>query len=137
MLEVDRDAVVEEFRRDLVDRVALVVRRIVDQDGDRPERLAHLLDRAPERRDVGDVAMLVVQRPLPAEVGLKLLRRRVGDVEKSDPGALRGEATHDRLADAHRAAGDQHDAVLQAGVDRIVGHGFLKARCSSFELLSA
>ena len=41
--------------------VALIMRGVVDQDGDRPERFADILDRTPERGDIGDVAMLVMQ----------------------------------------------------------------------------
>jgi hypothetical protein len=67
--------------------------------------------------DVGHVAMFVVQCRLRADVGLKLLRGLVGDIEEADLDSLAREATHDRLADAHRAAGDQHHTVLQARVD--------------------
>src|SRR5262249_6621872 len=125
MLEIGGDPFVPERRRYVVDLVALVMRGIVDEDCDRPERTAHLLDGALERRDVRHIAMLVVDRCRRSEIGLQLPRRLVRDVEKSNFCALRREGAHDGLANAHGAAGNERDPALEARITRSLPEAFI------------
>ena len=54
--QVHREAIVPVLRRHRLDRVPLVVGRVVDQHADRPEPRLRLGDRRAERRDVSQVA---------------------------------------------------------------------------------
>ncbi len=102
-----------------VGRMALVVRGVVDQDGDRPEGVAHARDRGAQRRDVGEIRVLEVYARAAAA-------QFVG--EGADWASLMSmkaifafccdEAAHDRLADARAAAGDEHGLARKVAVGR-------------------
>ena len=99
--------------------MALVVRGVVDQDGDRPEGAAHPRDRGPQRRDVGEIRVLEAYARAAAVqfvgegAGLGLL-----DVDEGGLRLLLDEAAHDRLADARAAAGDEHGLARKVAVGR-------------------
>jgi hypothetical protein len=60
MFQVDGDPFVPILRRDVLDRVTVVRARVIDQNGDRPERLADAGDRASQGADVAQIGMLEV-----------------------------------------------------------------------------
>src|SRR6266540_900808 len=107
MAKIDGERGVPVVRRDAIERVAVVARRVVDEHADRPERRGGGGDGAAQRGDVADVAMPVAHA---GAVGERA-RRRVVDVDEGDAAALRGERAHDRRADARRTAGNEYRAA--------------------------
>ena len=118
MAQVDRDALIPEVRRHLVERMAIVARGVVHQHRDGPELRRHTLDGPLIGRDIADVARdeqrhgeaprldPVDQRP----------RGRLVDVDEADPGTLLGEMLDDRGADAGAAARDEYGPPREAGI---------------------
>jgi hypothetical protein len=128
MLEIHRYPVVPVLRRHQFGRVPFVMRRVVDENRDRPVDLAGFRDARAQRGDIRDVDMSKVSGKslagkLPRETDARLVR----DIEEDDGRFLAREATHDRFPDAGCATGDQHDFAGEIGIDG--DHGFLK-RCS-------
>src|SRR5215207_4112120 len=128
MVEIGGQALAPIFRRHLVDGVAVVSGRVVDEDRDGPDRVA----RAPDGRlKGGDVAHVAV---LEMHALAQFLRQSLAGlgivVEDGDLAALGMERTRDALPDAAGAAGDENGLVLQGAVDGL-GHGTLVCRRSS------
>jgi hypothetical protein len=124
VLEVDRNALVEELRRHVLELVAEVVRGVIDQRQRRPVLLREARDRRPVFLDIGDVA--VGEAGGEAGVPELLLERGAAighDVDEADLAALRGELAHQRLADPRSATGNNNRHALEAGVARKIGHG--------------
>ena len=84
---------------------------------------AHRADRGVERVDVGDVGS---DEDRYVGRARELRDERLGgghvDVDEADARPLGGELLNERHADARGAAGDQHGAVLQAGIAGEGGH---------------
>jgi hypothetical protein len=118
VLEVDRDAGVPARGCGVLDLVALVVGRVVQQRGDRPEARAHGGDRLLERRRVGDVGAQEQRRGgrTRREPLHQRLARRDVEVDEADASALRDELFYERRADAAGSAGDEHRAASQTGI---------------------
>jgi hypothetical protein len=117
MLQVDRHRPVPVGLGDFGEATAGVVGGVVDQRADRPQALARLLHRRFERGEIGEVAFdeqrLLTARARP----LNHLRRPLRvDVDEGDVGALGGEGLDHRRADSRSAAGNEDDAVMQAGI---------------------
>ena len=115
MPEVDGLGRVPLLRRDVLERVALVVGRVVDQRPDRPEagldlgrrrRAARPRRSGRTRTNVHVVTEFRAPAPRPPPV----------DVEEGDPGAVADEAPDDRLADAGRAARHDDRTVPEARI---------------------
>ncbi len=118
MAEVHRHALVPIFRRDLLDRVAIVVRGIVDQDVDAAKLLFQIGDHALDRRDVGQVAMPVDRdmlraRGQPAEHRLAGI---IGDIDEGDFRALRDKCFDQAFADTAATTGDDDALVDKAWI---------------------
>src|SRR5258708_7409447 len=111
MAQIDRHDAVPHLWRHRLDGVAIVSRRIVDEDGDRPERGAGDRYRLAQRGDVGEIAAEKERRrrvkPLDE-------RSRGGfiAVEKGDARSLCAERLDDSGADPGGAAGDEYRARL-------------------------
>src|SRR5262245_10225513 len=121
MAQVDREPVVPVLGRHLIESVALVVGRVVDQDPDRPEPPARLGDRLTERADVPEVTRQE-QRSLSTgrtDPLLKTLGGGAVDVEERDLRAWGTDVLRDGPTYATRAAGHEHDALSQAGIRRV------------------
>ena len=95
-----------------------VVGGVVDEHRDRPEPLADFLHRRFERGEVGQVAFEEQrrlraggERARPASTDSRLAMST-----KATLAPLRDEGLHDRRADSRPAAGDEDDAVAQAGI---------------------
>src|SRR5215207_5278191 len=121
MVEIGGQALAPIFRRHLVDGVAVVSGRVVDEDRDGPDRVA----RAPDGRlKGGDVAHVAV---LEMHTLAQFLRQSLAGlgvvVEDGDLAALGMKRTRDALADAAGAAGDENGLALQGAVDGL-GHQF-------------
>ena len=115
---VDGDAVVVERRRHLGQRVAGVAGDVVDEHMEVAEFARRVGDRRLQRLDVAHIA---APPPGPRLAGARqCLGERtavvLGHIDERHLRTLRGEGTHQRLADARAAAGDEHRAVAQAGV---------------------
>src|SRR5262249_21370619 len=101
---------------DLVDRVAIVVRGVVDENVERAVRLDVATDRFLQAGNVGEVDALEAR--LAAEARDQSQRIRLGNVEEGHIGALAHEAVGQTRADARAAAGDQDALALEARIDR-------------------
>ena len=124
MLEIYRDPVVPILRRHLFGRVPLVMRRVVDEDRDRPVDFAGFRDARAQRGNIRDVDMCKVSGKslagkLPRETDARFRR----DIEVDNGRFLAREAAHDRFPDAGCATGDQDDFAGEIGIDG--NHGFL------------
>ena len=85
-------------------------------------------DGAAQRLGVGNVGMEVADRRAACrQLTHQVTGGSVGDVDEADLGLLAREGAHDRRADAAAAAGDQHRASFEIGVDRAAGHAVLPA----------
>ena len=112
MPQIDRDALVPELGRDILELMPVVARGIVDQRGDRPVLGGHLADRRLIGLHVADVAFDEERTGLPDQ----RLGGRLVDVDEADLRALRREMLDDRGADARAAAGNEDAAILETWV---------------------
>ncbi len=125
MLQVDGDPLVPEFRRDVLDRVTVVARRVVDQDRDRPRALRGCRrPRASGRRCRADRRARTAREHVPAGRHSNCFEAVQIDVDETDPRALGEELADDGLANAGAAAGHQHSPVVKAWIDRRPALGF-------------
>lgn len=126
MPQIRRQVVVPEFGRQVGEPVAIVACRVVDQHANRPVRGARLGDRVAQRGDVAHVAAGVPhhgafrQRVQACD---ERRRRRVVDVHECDAAPLAEKVFDERGAEARRAAGYEHAASGEIGIDRAVFHG--------------
>src|SRR3546814_19400329 len=99
------------------DGVALVVRGVVDEDGDRAQRRAHLPDGDAQRRDVPEVALH--EEGLVVAGGSHRLDPLGGslpvDIDEADLRTLPAALLADERADAAAAPGHDDATVLEAG----------------------
>jgi hypothetical protein len=106
--------------------VALVVGSVVEQDRDRAKGRADLFDSALQCTGVAQIGMLKMDSAAFRAHRVHHLGRGLRrNVDEADPGALCGEALHQRLTDARSAAGDQHGPAFQIRVNRS-SHSFLQ-----------
>ena len=108
--------------------MALVVGGVVDQHRGVAERGVDPRHRGAQGVDVQEVARHE-QRRCTALAGHLPHQRFAGigiDVEKSDPGLLCRERTHECGANAGGAAGDQHDTAREAGIEDL-GHAISRS----------
>ena len=116
--QVHRHPLVPICRSHLLDRMAIVVRGIVDQHVDAAQRLLDIAHRLLERDDVGEIAMPIERRMdrtgrQPLDQGDALA---IDDIDKGDARALRDKGLDQAFADAAAAAGDQHALADKAGI---------------------
>ena len=97
MAQVDRNAIVPVFEGYFGRLVPIVVRGVVDEDGDGTRVVADALDDGLQRRDVTQVAGDEGRRTHPgvADARAKRRRRRLVDVDESDPRMLRAKVLDD------------------------------------------
>ena len=83
-----------------------------------PEGGQDLLHRGLQGLHIGEVAVEVKRRgaAFRGERAYQLAGGLILDVEEGDARALAREMAHDGFANAGGAAGDQHGAVIQAGI---------------------
>jgi hypothetical protein len=120
---VDGHAVVVVRGRDRLERVAVVARHVVDQHREVAELGGRVGDGRLQRADVAHVAGAPPRRGV-AGLGDLLGQRGaglLGDVDKGHARTLRAESTDDGRADAAAAAGDEHRAAAQAGMNGKLG----------------
>src|SRR5512135_936373 len=109
MPKVDRDRPVKFFRGYRSEFVALVVGRVIDQDRGRAEPAAHVVERAAQRGDIGQVALHECRTGLVGERVPGVLLK----IDKSDAGAVLRESADKGGADAAGTAGDDDRATVQ------------------------
>jgi hypothetical protein len=123
--QIDRHAVVPVGHRDVLGAVPVVVAGIVDERADRPVAGRHLGHRGAQALDIAQVAFDVARpgmaaRGDPLDQGPRGLGRKV---DEGDARTLGAEMLDQALADAGAAAGDEDNAVAQAGIGREVAVG--------------
>ena len=118
--QVDRNAGVPDRDRDTVHVVATIVRRVVDENADRTEVRSHAFDCRLQRDDVAQVDgnKQGIVRTVPGQRRRKGLARIPVDIQEADLGGLFDEMRDDAGADATCAAGDEDDAIGEAGIAR-------------------
>ena len=124
VLEVDRHGGVPTLGCGVLDLVALVVGRVIQQHGDRAKVLAHRVDATRQGGDVGQIGQDKQRRVL--RLSQALGQRGTGlsvDVQKTNPRALSCELLDQAGAYAGSTAGNQHGSVAKAGVMGEGGHG--------------
>ena len=113
MSQVDVDAIVPVFRRDRLQRMAIIVAGIVDQDvngADCGECVCN-------RRQVSEIATMVARQDFSvvqrADEGVCI---RISNIEEQHLGALSHKAAHEARSNAGRAARDDDALSPQAGI---------------------
>ena len=117
--EVDRDDVLPVLDHRLSGARHAVAPRdagVVDQDGDRADRVGDLFCHRGAGRAVGDIERKTVDGAAGVADQFRGFRstRRV-DIERDHPRALAGIADRDRAPDAGARAGDDRDVRLKEG----------------------
>ncbi len=117
MAEIHRHRLVPVIGGDGIDLMAIVARRIVDEDADQAEIRLHAVDRLTQGVDVGQIARdehwSVTGR---RQTAYQRLRRALLDVDEGHPGSLSGKGFDHRRADARPATGDEDHAAIEAGI---------------------
>ena len=121
MLEVHRHPLVPIGGGDIIERMAIIARRVVDQHVAATELGDQLFDLEPVIGAIGDVAAQEVRRDFGIrEPPDELFARAFLNVDKGDGRALSDEGFHHRLTNAGAATADDHLAPGKARVDRAV-----------------
>src|SRR5262252_9896944 len=118
MAEVDGDALIPVLDGDALDRVAIVAGGVVHEDADVAELRLHGADGGPQGVDVADIAAEESwRRPHALEISNQPGAGGLVDVHEAHEGLLAHESGHSSGPDPRAAARDEHDLVLEAGID--------------------
>ena len=116
--QIQIQAVVPILGRELIERMAVVAARVVDQHLNGPQLCAHALQHGLQRRDVAHITSFVIRR-LVVRCGY-LSDQRIAAAHfgaaKRNVGALRRERLDDLRTNAGAAAGDENDFVVKRWV---------------------
>src|SRR5262249_40286308 len=118
MAEVDGDALIPVLDGDALDRMAIVAGGVVHEDADVAELRLHGADRGPQGVDVADIAAEESRRrPHALEISNQPGAGGLVDVHEAHEGLLAHESGHGGGPDARAAPRDEHDLVLETGID--------------------
>src|SRR5215208_3924829 len=119
MLQIDGNAVVEKFRRNLFGPVPLIMSCIVDEYVDGPHNAANLRNGVSQGCDIADVAGLEMNAAgFPAETFRKPSASLTFEVQERRLRLLPGELPDDGFPYAACSAGDNDRFALEIGIDR-------------------
>src|SRR5262245_30535985 len=118
MAKVDGHALIPVLDGDALDRVAIVAGGVVHEDADIAELRLHGADGSSQGVDVADIAAEESRRrPHALEISNQPGAGGLVDVHEAHEGLLAHESDHGGRPDARAAPRDEHDLVLETGID--------------------
>ena len=118
VLEIDGNALVPILGCHLFAGVAIIARRIVDEDGDRPQGLPRIVDCSTQGCHIAHVTALEIAGRVP-QARLHGGRGLLIDIDKGNLAFLPGESGNDGSANAAAAPGHEDDAARKGRIDGV------------------